>query len=155
MPVPQLFQLMHPCLTVFFEEACKDSRMPSSIHTVLHHVMQRLWHVQCSLSSASICLYLAGGGVPEWHGAAACTTVEAAQCFDSAQSASDSSVYVRAASSSKGVHCQVQHSRAAQTACCSQQSSCTGSQASPKPTGCISAECCVLDSIVSCSWCPF
>ena len=36
----------------------------------------------------------AGGGVIEWHGTFACTTTEAAQCIDGAQSLTNSTVHV-------------------------------------------------------------
>ena len=40
----QLCSLMYSCLTVLFEEPCKDSRMPSSMDSFLHYVMPRLCH---------------------------------------------------------------------------------------------------------------
>lgn len=104
---------------------------------------RNMWH-ELAVWRADIEANAAGGGIAERHGTFACTTIEAAECTDGAQPPANSKVYVRAASSTQRVYCQVQYSRAAQTTCCCQQSSCLSPQASSEPAGCIPIECCVL-----------
>lgn len=137
-----LARLLDPFLRIM-----KRSRKITVWYSILCNARCRreLWH-ELAVWHADIEADAAGGGLTEWHGTFACTTIEAAKCTDGAQPSANSKVYVRAASSTQRVHCQVQYSRAAQATCCCQQSSCLSPQASSESAGCFPIECCVLTS---------